>query len=104
MNEMGERLSNALNCRFTPSHADEFEGDDILEAEALGLWITLSYREQHDDQGKRIYHLVGDIRKDINQPWGRTFIDISSYIQGVLVRRDSSDWYVPEKSELIAEI
>ncbi len=103
MTEMGERLRGTLNGRFTPSHEEKFEGADVLEADMLGLWITLSYREQHDEQGTRIYHLVGEIRDDINQPWGDTFIDISPYIQGVLVRRDSPDWYVPELSELLAE-
>ncbi len=101
LTDMSARVGSALNCVFTP--AGECEGGDLLEAEALGLWLTLTYRYQPDDQGRFIYHLVGGPRETPQVPWNPEATDISPYIQGVLSYRDSPDWYVPDKSELLAE-
>ncbi|MEJ1939073.1 hypothetical protein WDZ92_53420, partial [Nostoc sp. NIES-2111] len=103
LEEIGLRVGKALNLTFNPSQADEFEGDEVLETEVFGLWITLSYWTDLPEEKTRNYRLVADVTEDINMPWGEGTINISQYILGVLVRRDHPGWYIPDIKEILAE-
>lgn len=103
LREISLRVSQALNCSFTPSEAEEFEGDEALEAELFGLWITLSYSSNSLKGDIRNYRLVGDVPEDINHPWSDEVINISKYVLGLLTRRDKAGWYIPDDKELLAE-
>lgn len=103
LEEIGLRVSKALNCTFTPSEANEFEGDEALETEILGMWITLNYYPDLPEKQIRNYRLTGDVPENIKIPWGDKVIDISEYILGVLTRVDSNEWYIPEMNEKLSE-
>jgi len=101
--EIGLRVSKALNCTFTPSEANEFEGDEALETKILGMWITLNYYPDLPEGQRRNYRLTGDVPENIKMPWGDETIDISEYILGVLTRVDSNEWYIPDMNEKLSE-
>ncbi|MEP6519603.1 hypothetical protein [Microcoleus vaginatus] len=101
--EIGLRVSKALNCTFTPSEANEFEGDEALETKILGMWITLNYYPDLPEGQMRNYRLTGDVPENIKMPWGDETIDISEYILGVLTRVDSNEWYIPDMNEKLSE-
>jgi hypothetical protein len=103
LEEIGLRVSKALSCSFTPSEANEFEGDEALETEVLGMWVTLNYYPVLPEGQMRNYRLTGDVPENIKMPWSDEVINISEYILGVLIRVDSKQWYIPDLNEKLSE-
>jgi hypothetical protein len=103
LEEIGLRVSQALNCTFTASEADEFEGDEALEAKVLGIWITLNYSPDVPEGEMRNYRLTGDVPENMKLPWSEEIINISQYILGVLTRFDSNKWYIADLNEKLRE-
>jgi hypothetical protein len=106
LSEIGERVEKALQCQFTLSSSNFFDGDEALEATSLGLWITLSYDpEVSAESGVNNYVLMGLLKGDLDAIWEDNFetISISQYILGVLRKSDKGDWYVPDLKELHLE-
>lgn len=103
LSDLGNRVGAVFNCHFMPSSDKTFEGDEALEATLLGMWITLRYAPQHSDAGMRNYHLAGGIARNLRQSHRGRFLDISTYILGILQSHDHPNWYFPDKQELLAD-
>lgn len=105
--EMGERVEQVLQCRFTPhrSGSDSFDYEEILEANCLGLWITLSCDAQIPEGEIRNYCLMGLIRGDLEARWESepSLLNISEYILGLLKMLDKDEWYIPDLQEIYTE-
>jgi hypothetical protein len=103
LSEIGSRVGKVLDCNFTQSEAEEFEGDEALETRVLGIWITLNFYPNLPEGEIRNYRLVGDVPEDIEMPWNDEIINISEYILGILTRQDKPGWYIPQMKELLNE-
>ncbi len=99
------RVEKSLRCTFIKSLADELSDTEAFETKILGLWITLNcHTDLNLEHNKKTYQLIGDVPENFDMPWDDSpVIDISSYILGLLVRNDSSDWYKPSQSDLLHE-
>ncbi|MBD2576489.1 hypothetical protein [Oscillatoria sp. FACHB-1406] len=105
LSEIKERVEKTLQCRFTTSYSNFFDGDEALEATALGLWITLSCDPEASGDGVHNYLLMGMLKGDLDAIWEDDFqtISINQYILGVLKKSDEGDWYVADLKELHQE-
>ncbi|HEY9804206.1 MAG TPA: hypothetical protein V6D25_27995 [Leptolyngbyaceae cyanobacterium] len=100
--EMGERVGKALECNFTSSDAKFFESDEVLEAQFLGLSITLSCETEVPEGENNKYYLMGTLKGELESIWDieSPIINISEYILGVLTKYDKGEWYIPDLKEL----
>ena len=102
LEEICTRVGKALNCTFVPSEHKLFAGDEALETEILGLWITINYFPTKDEGKIRNYRLTGEIAERLQYPEANV-IDVSEYMLGILTRIDAAAWYIPDLNEKLSE-
>ena len=102
LGEMGDRVGNVLQCRFTETTGKAFGNQEALECSLLGMWVTLNYWPQSPEGAWRNYRLVGTLREDLTAKWAidSPRIDIGAYILGLLTQCGEDQWYIPTKEEL----
>ncbi|GAB4201512.1 MAG: hypothetical protein OHK0022_23620 [Roseiflexaceae bacterium] len=103
LRDIGDRVGKLLNCQFVPSNDKDFEGHEAIEAKVLGLWLTIDYAVLDEENNMREYQLTGGIGRDLIRSHLGTIIDISDYILGIVVSKDSKDWYIPSKEDFLRE-
>lgn len=90
-----ERVGRALGLSFAPSTSKLFSGRTAVETRALGIWMTLAFIEETGE-----HWFVGD--RDGDDLSGSEALDISAYVVALLHERDSPQWYVPSRRDLMA--
>jgi hypothetical protein len=99
---MSERVKKALNCNtFVSSNLERYVGVEGLESQGLGLEITLRCAIVKTNAKTR-YSLAAIPLAVLDKIWENP-IDISQFILNVLQTKDSMEWYVPSKQELLAD-
>jgi hypothetical protein len=105
LRQLGDRVGQAIECRFAPSFDRMFSGGEGMEATCLGLKITLSHDPAVPDGELRTYVLRGALRDDIEAQWdlNTPSVSISNYILGVIRFCDNEGWYIADRREKLDE-
>jgi len=73
-----------------------------LETSLLGLRIDLTYWPHLEEGELRTYTLAGRPWRGPLNEW-TDMVNLSPFILNVLKEKDSDEWYIPSKEELLAE-
>ena len=101
LGEIAARVNKALNCslrKFGPPERDA----PCFENTLLGMWISLTYWPYLKEGQLRTYTFVGKPELDPTDDW-TDIINLSHLVVKVLKQKDSADWYIPTKEELLVE-
>lgn len=94
------RVERALGCSLTPSEDDY--GEICAEGTALLVHLSLARWRFVDDPRLWVYSLKGDSVTE--QRWLiETRIDLTEWMAAELRERDSPDWYVATREEMLKE-
>jgi hypothetical protein len=91
---LGARVDAALNSSLKPSDSSMFRESEGLDAEALGLDVSLHYWPPLPEGEERTYRLIGYPAGDLKLPFDE-IVDVSPFVLKILARRDSDQWYIP---------
>ena len=97
---VGRTVGEALGITLQPSYHELFGGQPALESYVLGLWITLTERSGTESK-PHVFKLVAGAAND--SLWGDDETSISEYIARLLTQDGIKQWYVPTRSELLAD-
>ncbi|HEY9820505.1 MAG TPA: hypothetical protein V6D35_06955 [Candidatus Sericytochromatia bacterium] len=101
LKDIGIRVNKALNCMLTLAQSPELDAPQ-LETSLLGLRIDLTYWPHLEEGELRTYTLAGRPWRGPLNEW-TDMVNLSPFILNVLKEKDSDEWYIPSKEELLAE-